>query len=108
MDINELKKYTKNLDSYTAREVEELTFMTIEEFEKYQYEIEHDTGNTSTWDDIRAIFTLKHQIERLEKVIKNAIHFLANNSGTYDNPRRLTIGEMTELYDLLNSQSDNS
>lgn len=40
-------------------------------------------------------------IDHLEKTIKNASKFLADNSGTYDEPRCLTIGEMTELYDLL-------
>lgn len=71
MEISEFKKYTKNLDAYSASEVEELKPMTVEELESYQYELDHDTGNTSTWDDIRAIVTLKKQIlEQHEKLVK--------------------------------------
>jgi len=70
MEISEFKKYSKNLDAYTAREVEELTPMTVEELDTYQYELDHDTGNLSTWDNIRAIVTLKKQVvEQHDKLV---------------------------------------
>lgn len=63
MDISEFKKYTTNLNAYTLSDVDELTVMTEKEFEHYQYEFDHDTGNLSDWDHLRASVTLKRQIE---------------------------------------------
>lgn len=40
-------------------------------------------------------------IEHLEKTIKEASKFLIDKSGTADEPKRLTLDEMTELYILL-------
>jgi endonuclease I len=68
MEISEFKKYTKNLDAYTLREVDEFKIMTEQEFESYQNELENDTGNLSEWEHIRAIFTLKHQIEQWKEL----------------------------------------
>jgi hypothetical protein len=68
MDINEFKKYTKNLNAYTIRDVEELTTMTEKEFDSYQNELESDAGNLSEWDHIRAIFTLKREIEQWKEL----------------------------------------
>lgn len=68
MDIKEFKKYTSNLDAYTVSDVDELTVMTEKEFEQYQYELDHDTGNLSQWDHIRAIVTLKREIEEWKEL----------------------------------------
>jgi hypothetical protein len=71
MEISEFKKYTKNLDAYSASEIEELSSMTVDELEKYQYDLDYDTGNLSTWDNIRAVVTLKKQILELhQKLVK--------------------------------------
>lgn len=68
LDINEFEKYTKNLDAYSISEVKELTVMTEDEFEQYQYELDHATGNLSDWDNVRAIITLKSQIEEWKEL----------------------------------------
>jgi hypothetical protein len=65
MDVKEFKKYTNNLDAYTAGEVDEFEPMTDEELDEYQRELEFDTGNLSDWDHIRAIITLKKRIADL-------------------------------------------
>lgn len=71
MELDEFKKYTKNLDAYTAAEVEELIPMTSNELEAYQYELEYDGGNLSNWDNVRALITLKKQlIEQQEEIIE--------------------------------------
>lgn len=69
MDISLLKKYTKNLCAYTAEEVDELEFMTDDELEAYQNDIEKDTGNHSDYDSIRAIITLRHRVAVLEEFV---------------------------------------
>ncbi|KZE66775.1 hypothetical protein AWM68_20255 [Fictibacillus phosphorivorans] len=43
----------------------------------------------------------KQKAERLEKGIKESLSFLGENSGTIENPKKLTIGELTILYDML-------
>lgn len=59
MEIKEFKKYTNNLNEFSADEVDEFEFMRIDELESYQDELERDTGNLSNWDHIRAFITLK-------------------------------------------------
>ena len=83
MDIQELKKLTLNLDAYTAADVLELEVMTEEELSQYQYEIEHDTGNQSTWDAIRAIITLKKRFVDLEAEIKTVHSILESYQDKY-------------------------
>jgi hypothetical protein len=68
MDANEFKKYTKNLNAYTLQDVEDLKIMTENELESYQYELENESGNLSEWDHLRALFTLKHQIEQWKEL----------------------------------------
>jgi hypothetical protein len=47
------KKYARNLDAYSALEVDEFSTMTEEELEKYQDELETNDGdNCSGWDRI--------------------------------------------------------
>lgn len=70
MEISELRLYNKSLDSYTALDVEELEPMTDNELDDYQYEIENDTGNTSVWDDTRAIISFRKQIYERDLEIK--------------------------------------
>lgn len=65
MELKEFKNYTKNLDAYTAQEVEEMEPMTNEELESYQRELEYDGGNLSNWDHVRALITLKRQVLKL-------------------------------------------
>ena len=81
MDYKQFKKYTNNTNAYTSDEVDELIPMTKEEFEKYQYELDFNTGNNSNWDDTRAIITLKVQIDKLETEIKSVIEFISANNG---------------------------
>jgi hypothetical protein len=78
MEIKEFKKLAIDLDEFTANEVDNLEFMNAEELDDYQIEIERDTGNTSNWDDIRAILTFRHKINELNEEIeelKNSIDF---------------------------------
>jgi hypothetical protein len=68
MDINEFKKYTKELSLYSGSEIDNFEFMTEEELGEYQNELEvFDGGNLSTWEHIRALFTLKKKIADLSK-----------------------------------------
>lgn len=63
MDIKEFKKYTNNLDQYSADEVDSFEVMNDIELEEYQREVEFDTGNLSDYDHIRAIITFKKKLE---------------------------------------------
>jgi hypothetical protein len=63
MDIKEFNQYTDNLEAYSASEVKEFEFMTDEELKEYQIDLEEaDGGNISTWDHIRALFTMKKKV----------------------------------------------
>jgi len=66
MDIKELKLYTKKLDSYTSSEIDELELMSDKELDEFQYEIECGTDNTSDWDRVRAILTLRSKNHKWE------------------------------------------
>lgn len=70
MDIKEFKKYTNHLDLYGADDVDSFELMTDEELDDYQYEVESDSGNLSSWDHIRATITLKKRIADLIKLRK--------------------------------------
>jgi hypothetical protein len=70
MEIKEFRKYARNLSGYSASDVDEFTFMTEEELDEYQDEVEQDTGNTSNWDDCRAIITFRKIIEELSEKIE--------------------------------------
>ena len=70
MDIKEFKNLTKNINEYSADEVDMFNFMTDEELEQYQYDLDCDTGNLSNWDDVRAFYTLKNKAERYEKALE--------------------------------------
>jgi hypothetical protein len=67
LHIDKFMKFTGNPDSYSAREVADLTLMSDDELSDYQYEVEMDSGNLSQWDHIRAIFTFKNQVDGLEQ-----------------------------------------
>lgn len=71
MDIQELKKYTNNLEKYSAADVDSLEFMTDEELEDYQREVEHDSGNVSNFDHIRAIITYKEKIDFWKDLVES-------------------------------------
>lgn len=85
MDIKEFKQYTNNLDAYSASDIDKLTPMTDEELENYQYELDNDTGNTSTWDDARAFYTLKMRNKELESQLSELVCAIYehSNEGTY-------------------------
>lgn len=59
MDLKHFKKLTSNLSAFTAEEIDDLSYMTSEELNSYQRELEDDTGNLSGWDHLRAFYTLK-------------------------------------------------
>lgn len=70
MDIKDFRKYARNLSYYAVSDVDEFTFMTNKELDEYQDEVEQDTGNTSNWDDCRAIITFRKIIEELSEKIE--------------------------------------
>lgn len=71
MDIKEFKKYTNNLDQYSADEVDSFEVMNDKELEEYQREVEFDTGNYSDYDHIRAIITFKKKLEFWQGLAKS-------------------------------------
>lgn len=56
MDISEFERYAINIDVFQPREIKDFTFMSNDELESYQTELEQDGGNLSDWDHIRAFF----------------------------------------------------
>lgn len=56
MDISEFERYAINIDAFQPMEIKNFEFMSDEELEAYQTELEYDTGNLSDWDHIRAFF----------------------------------------------------
>lgn len=67
MDIAELEKYSINIDAFQPMEIKDFEFMSDEELYNYQTELEHDTGNLSDWDHIRAFFTMKKKLLDLKE-----------------------------------------
>lgn len=59
MELKEFKEYTTNLHEHSADQVDDFEFMSNDELESYQDELERDTGNLSDWDHIRAFITMK-------------------------------------------------
>ncbi|MEW3992194.1 hypothetical protein [Bacillus altitudinis] len=66
MDLKQFKSLTSNLSAFTAEEIDDLSYMTNEELNSYQRELEDDTGNLSGWDHLRAFYTLKSIIAEME------------------------------------------
>ncbi|MGD6876892.1 hypothetical protein [Bacillus infantis] len=59
MELKQFKKLTSNLAAFTAEEIDDFTWMTSEELNRYQRELESESGNLSNWDHLRAFYTLK-------------------------------------------------
>ncbi len=66
MELKYFKKLTSNLSEFTAQDIDDFTFMTSDELNNYQRELEHDTGNLSQWDHLRAFYTLKSIIDDIQ------------------------------------------
>ncbi|MCM3366028.1 hypothetical protein HKK70_08690 [Bacillus safensis] len=66
MDPKHFKKLTSNLSAFTAQEIDDFNYMTSDELNSYQRELENDTGNLSDWDHLRAFYTLKSIINSME------------------------------------------
>lgn len=67
MDIKEFKKYTRNLDEYTAYDIDSFEFMTDKELEEYQNELEvMGGGNLSDYDHLRAVITFRKNVTSLK------------------------------------------
>lgn len=66
MDLKIFKKLTSNLSAFTAAEIDEFNYMTSDELNSYQRELENNTGNLSDWDHLRAFYTLKGIIGEME------------------------------------------
>lgn len=66
MDLKHFKKLTSNLSAFTAAEIDEFNYMTSDELNSYQRELENDTGNLSDWDHLRAFYTLKSIIDEMK------------------------------------------
>lgn len=71
MDLKQFKNLTSNLSAFTAEEIDDLSYMTSEELNSYQRELEDDTGNLSGWDHLRAFYTLKSIIEEVKSEERN-------------------------------------
>jgi predicted class III extradiol MEMO1 family dioxygenase len=67
MEIKEFKKYCFSLSNFDGNDIDNFEFMTDEEIDNFQSEIERDTGNHCGWDQIRAIMTLKKKIADIEE-----------------------------------------
>lgn len=63
MELKHFKKLTTNLSAFTAQDIDEFTFMSSDELNSYQRELEIDSGNLSEWDHLRAFYTLKSIID---------------------------------------------
>ncbi len=66
MELKYFKKLTSNLSAFTAQDIDNFTFMTSDELNSYQRELEHDAGNLSQWDHLRAFYTLKSIIDDMQ------------------------------------------
>jgi hypothetical protein len=62
MELSEFKKYANNIDAFDPSEIDEFEFMTEEELDNYQREVEGCTGNLSDYDHIKAFLTMKQKI----------------------------------------------
>lgn len=63
MEFTIFKKLAKNIDAFQPSEIDEFEFMTDDELDEYQIELERCSGNLSDWDHTRALFTLRHRLE---------------------------------------------
>ncbi|MCP9283523.1 hypothetical protein [Bacillus safensis] len=65
MDLKHFKKLTSNLSAFTAKEIDDFSYMTSDELNWYQRELENDTGSLSGWEHLRAFYTLKSIIDEM-------------------------------------------
>lgn len=65
MELKQFKKLTSNLSAFTVQDIDEFVFMSSNELNKYQRELENDAGNLSDWDHLRAFYTLKSIINEI-------------------------------------------
>lgn len=61
-------KLTKNLDAYTIVDDNNLTEMTLDELDNYEYNLDYGTGNLSDEDHIRAYYTLKLNLKKIRGI----------------------------------------
>ncbi len=66
MELRYFKNLTSNLSAFTAQDIDDFTFMSSDELNNYQRELENDAGNLSEWDHLRAFYTLKSIIDDLQ------------------------------------------
>jgi hypothetical protein len=66
MELKHFKKVTSNIEAFTADEVDRFTWMTSDELNSYQRELENDYGNLSNWDHLRAFYTLKSIVDDIQ------------------------------------------
>lgn len=66
MDLKHFEKLTSNLSAFTAEEIIDFKYMTSDELNSYQRELENDTSNLSDWDHLRAFYTLKSIIDEIK------------------------------------------
>ncbi|WP_339239620.1 hypothetical protein NST06_10175 [Bacillus sp. FSL P4-0322] len=52
MDLKHFKKLTSNLSAFTAKEIDDFSYMTSDELNWYQRELENDTGSLSGWEQL--------------------------------------------------------
>lgn len=71
MDLKHFKKLTSNLSAFTAEEIDDFKYMTSDELNSYQLELENDTGNLSGWEHLRAFYTLKSIIDEVKSEERN-------------------------------------
>lgn len=100
MKLKEFKNYTKNLDQYTAEEVDRLEVMTFEELDSYQREIEYDSGNLSDWDHIRAVITFRKLLADLSMSNAELHHFKQTTEYVLNKP------SLEVLYSQLDVKED--
>lgn len=104
MEFKVFQKYTKNIEQYSAYEVDKLTAMPEEELDNYQKELEFDTGNLSDWDHIRAGITFRQTIEQLQEQVE---HYQTRyeNTGAIFNKQNM-LSQIEELQKSVDGLSD--
>lgn len=68
MDLKHFKKLTSNLSAFTAKEIDDFSYMTSDELNWYQRELENDTGSLSGWEQLgtfKSILYIKSIIDEM-------------------------------------------
>lgn len=72
MEIKEFKKYSKCIDSWTGKEIDEFELLTDDELDEIQYDLENNYGdNLAPIDTSRAFLTFRYKIAKLEDALSN-------------------------------------